>query len=545
MAVTNVTEEEVRVAIPAWAPGAYRIVRYAKDVRNVRAFDAGGARLDVSAEDEQTWRIAKGGAAAFTVAYDLLVDKSRMDKNHCFLAGPETYFYVVGRKEIPCRVRFIVPEGWRVGTALEREGDEYAARDYDTFIDCPTELGGFELYEFDQDGARYELVIHADGPVDGAKLVEMCRRIVRQQNRMFGGPPFGRFVFLYHFRGGSGGYGLEHLNSTNISLPYSVIKAAPLAAASITSHEYFHVWNVKRIRPLGLGPFDYTQPVRTKALWFSEGCTSYYGDLTLARCGIWTEERYFKHLADEVEMLQDNPDRLVTSVERASWTVWDRGEGYRVDYYNKGELLGLLIDLRTRAASGGRKCFDDVFRHLYEEYCLKPAREGKGWIGVGFPEDGILRALEAVSGEEWDDFYEKYIRGVEELPYEEVLGRAGLSVDITVNRRPDLGVALRGTTVHGFPPGGEAERAGMRVNDKIAAVNGVEVTSSNIQSEIMKLEAGGEARLTLMRGGASVEAVLKVGSRQRTSCRIRRAQDPTELQRRIIDGWLGRWAREY
>ncbi len=544
MAVTNNFDDPVRVAIPAWAPGAYRIVRYCRDVKDVRAADPKGAKLDVRAVDEQTWEVRAGGAPSFTVAYDLSVERGRLDKDHCFLAGPDTYFYIVGHKETPCRVRFAIPEGWRVGTALDPDGDEYKARDYDTFIDCPTELGKFELCEFDQDGARYQLVVHANGPVDGAKLAEMCRRIVAEQNRMFGEPPFRRFVFLYHFRGGPGGYGLEHLNSTNIALPYAAIKAEPLLAASITSHEYFHVWNVKRIRPFELGPFDYAKEVPSKALWFCEGGTSYFGDRALARCGIWSEERYFQHLAGEVETLQNNPDRLVTSVEKASWTAWNRKDYPRVDYYNKGELLGLLVDLRMRARSGGKKSFDDVLRHLYEEYCLKPARAGKGWIGAGFPEDGILKAMNHVSGADWEDFYARHIRGVEELPYKEFLGPAGLAVDLAVSRRPDLGLSLRGTTVLSVPAGSDAEQAGLKANDRIAAINGVAVTRSNIWAEIGKLQAGGEARVTLQRDGASVEATLKVGARERTSCKIRRAEAPSDLQRRILDAWLNK-RREY
>jgi predicted metalloprotease with PDZ domain len=544
MTVSNNFEDAVRVAIPAWAPGAYRIVRYGKEVRDVRAAEPKGAKLDVRPVDEQTWEVRAGGTPEFTVTYDLTVDRNRMDKDHCYLAGPDTYFYVVGRKEAPCRVRFAIPEGWKVGTPLDRDGDEYKARDYDTFIDGPTELGKFELVEFDQDGVRYQFVIHANGPVDGPKFVSMGRKIVAEQNRMFGEMPFKRYVFLYHFRGGSGGYGLEHLNSTNINLPYVAVKAEPLVAASITSHEYFHLWNVKRIRPAGLGPFDYTQPVRTRALWFCEGGTSYFGDRALARCGIWNEERYFKHLAEEVETLQNNPDRLVTSVEKASWTAWDRKDYPRVDYYNKGELLGLLVDLKMRTASGGKRNFDDVLRRLYEEYCLKPAREGKGWIGVGFPEDGILKAIEDVSGEDWKEFFAKHVGGVEELPYREVLGPAGLSTDLTVSRQADLGFPVRGTTVLSVPSGGEAEQAGIKANDRIARINGVEVTRSSLWSEVGKLRAGGEAQLTLQRDGASVEATLKLGVRERTTCRIRRAENPSDVQQRILDTWLNR-RREY
>lgn len=542
MAVTGVIAEEVRLAMPAWAPGAYRIVKYAKAVKDVAATGPDGAALELKAVDDQTWAVKTGRAAAFRVRYALEVERSRLDKDHCYLAGPDTYFYVVGRKELPCSVRFRLPDGWKVGTGLDERDGAYGARDYDTFIDCPTELGRFDLHEFREDQALYQLVIHSKGPVNAPRLVEMCRKIVKEQNRMFGGPPFERYVFLYHFKDGVGGRGLEHLNSTDISMSYAAVRAEPLLAASVTSHEYFHLWNVKRIRPFELGPFDYSQPVRSKALWFCEGVTSYFGDRALARAGIWSEEQYFAHLMGEVEALQNNPDRKVTPVEKASTSVWDRKDWPRVDYYNKGELLGLLIDLRLRAESGGQKTFDDVLRLLYDRYVRKPAAEGKGWIGVGFPEDGILKALNEVAGKDWEPFYEKHIRGVEELPYVEVLGAAGLDAKLAVSKLPDLGVDLRGTVVMASPDGSEARKAGLIPGDRIGAIGGVEVNRSNLQTVLGKLQPGEEAVVKILRETGPVEVVLKVGVRERTAFRFRRAEAPAPAQKLLLDAWLGKKA---
>jgi predicted metalloprotease with PDZ domain len=545
MTVRNNVDDEVKVAMPAWAPGAYRIVKYAKQVFNVEASGKDGARLEVAALDDQTWKVKTGGIDRFVVTYELNVDKSRMDRDHCFIAGPDTYFYLVDHKQAPCSVGFTLPDGWKVGTGLDADGPLYKARDYDTFIDCPTELGKFELFTFESDGAAFELVVHAKGPVDGPKLTEMCRKIVASQNRMFGGPPpFKRYVFLYHFKDQTGGRGLEHLNSTDISMPYQAIKFDPLLAASVTSHEYFHLWNVKRIRPFELGPFDYTGIVRSKALWFCEGVTSYYGDRTLAQCGIWKEEQYLAHLGTEIETLQNNPDRKVTPVEKASQIVWDRKDWPRVDYYNKGELLGLILDLKIRTASRGEKTFDDVVRRLYDQYVVGPSKQGKGPIGVGFPEDGILKALNDVTGDDWKRFYADYIRGVEELPFKEVLEAAGLSASISVIDQPDLGLDLRGTSVIFVTAGGEADKAGVKQGDRISAVNDVEVNRSNLREVLAKLMPGEDARLQLLRAEERKDVVLKPRVRQRTTCQIRRTANPTELQKRILDAWLGK-TREY
>jgi predicted metalloprotease with PDZ domain len=540
MEIRQNAADEVRVSMPAWAPGAYRIVKYAKAVKGVEA-SAKGEKLAVASTDDQTWSIKTGRAGSIVVSYELAVEKSRMDRDHCFLAGPDTYLYVVGHKDAPCRVRFTMPESWKVGTPLDRDGDSYRARDYDTFIDCPTELGRFELFEFTTDKTKYDLVVHAKGPVDGEKLIGMCRRIVREQNRVFGPPPFDRYVFLYHFRDGIGGRGLEHLNSTDIVMPYSAIKAQPLLAASVTSHEYVHLWNVKRIRPAELGPFDYTGIVRSKALWFCEGGTSYFGDRGLVRSGIWSEDTYFAHLAEEITTLQNNPDRKATSIEKASQVVWDRKDWPRVDYYNKGELLTLLIDLKIRTASEGRKTVDDAVRLLNDRYVVGPSKNGKGPIGVGYPEDGILRSLNEVTGGDWKDFYDRYISGVEELPYEEILTASGLHVTLDVARLPDLGGAdLRGTFIVLVPLGSDAEKAGIKTADRVTSINGAEVTRTNVRDELGKFAVGEEVKIKLLRGTDPVEASVKVGSHERTSCRVRRQESPTEAQKKLLTGWLTR-----
>ncbi len=545
MTVRNNVQDEVKVSIPAWAPGAYRIVKYCRSVWNVEATGRDGKKLEVMSLDDQTWRIKAGGLDRFTISYELSVEKSRMDKDHLFIAGPDTYLYIVDRKDAPCSVGFTLPEGWKVGTGLDPDGPVYKARDYDTFIDCPTELGKFELLSFEADGATYDIVIHSKGPVDGEKIVDMCRRIVVSQNRMFGGPPpFKRYVFLYHFKDQSGGRGLEHLNSTDISMPYAAIKFDPLLAASVTSHEYFHLWNVKRIRPVELGPFDYTGIVRSKALWMCEGVTSYYGDRTLAHNGIWKEQQYLDHLAGEIETLQNNPDRKVTSVEKASQNVWDRKDYPRVDYYNKGELLGLLLDLKIRTASGGTKTFDDVVRLLYDRYVVGPSKEGRGAIGVGYPEDGILKALNEITGSDWKPFYDAHIRGLEELPFKDVMEAAGLAPAITIVDTPDLGLDLRGTYVVFVSAGGEAEKAGIKQGDRLSAINDVEITRQNLREMMGQLMPGEEARLQLLRGEGKFDVAITPRLKQRTTCKLRRAENPTAAQKRILDAWLGK-AREY
>ena len=533
MTVEGVRTDPARVAIPAWAPGAYRLVEYHKRISEVSA-KAGHQELEVRSADPRTWSIATGGASPFTVSYTVTNrDSSRggISGEHCDLQGPDTYMYVVGHKNAPYRVRFTLPEGWDVGTGLQRDGDTYFARDYDTFIDCPTELGDFDRHTFQHDGVEYEVVVHALGEIDDLALVEMCRKIVVEQERMFGGVPLKRYVFLFHFRNVFGGGGLEHLNSTSIAVPYFSMKRSVLRAANVTSHEFFHVWNVKRIRPRVLGPFDYTQPVRTKALWFGEGGTSYYGALTLTRCGIWSRGRYLRALEREIELLQNNPDRKVTSAEQASWTIWDPRQRERITYYNKGLLLSLLLDLRIRTLTRNRKSLDDVMRFLYEWFVVR----GPGPIGAGYEETDIERAVSSVSGHDFGGFFRKYVAGLDELPYEEVLSHAGVRSRLVVRESPSLGVFLRGTRVVARLPG---KKTPLRDRDRILEINGREVSRSDIRSTIRELEIGTRSSLLVHRGGEDLELTMKVVKKERIQATLQWTEEPDELQLRIRESWL-------
>ena len=540
MVISNNDQEDLRVAIPAWAPGAYRLREYYKAVRVLGAEDGEGGKLEVSRQDNLTWKISAGKNRTVKIRYPLAVEKKRLNTDHCTLYGPDTYLYVVGRKFAPCSVRFTLPKGWRIGTGLERRGAVYSARDYDTFIDCPTELGKFTRLRFEEDARAYEIIIHSKGPVNNPAFISMCRKIVREHNLMFGPPPFKRYVFLFHFGGGTGGRGLEHLNSTDIDLPYVAVKRQPLIAASVTSHEYFHLWNVKRIRPVELGPFDYSREVESKALWLCEGWTSYFGDRALVRAGIWTEKHYFSRLAREIKALQDNPDRLVTSVERASSSVWHRKDYPRVDYYNKGELLGLLMDMRIRVRSGGRLNLDDVMRYMWTTYCVEPSRAGKGPIGVGYPEDGILKALNVVTGSDWSDFLDRFVSGTEELPYAEMLTPAGFSVGIVESRVPWLGVAVFGNRVMRVRKGSPAEKIGFRSLDTILALDGAPVTSTTLSRALAKAKEGRRVRVRVRRGGKLIDVMVTIRMRKRTAVSLGRAVDPSAFQEKLLDAWLGK-----
>jgi len=433
--------DDLKVAIPVWRPGTYRLQDYPQRVREIAA---AGAKLETL--DAQTWRVPSGGRDT-TIRYRLSPDAEDV-RGHAFIEGPATYLYAVDHKDAPCTVRFVMPDGWKAATGLDDLGDGlFGARDYDTFADCPAELGVFDRRAFETAGATWEFVVHSDAEYDGRGLETDLRELANAHARFFGGVPFKRYVFIFHFRDDAEPQGLEHLNSTAITLDSEDLSQGDVL--DIASHELFHAWNVKRLRPKELGPFDYAQPVRTKALWFCEGVTQYYGDLLRHRAGLLSEEGLFYSLAWNIRALQRNDLRRRTSVEESSRTVWDRKDPHEgVDYYGKGMLIGWLLDLTIRVKTSGVKSLDDVMRSMYQTYVTGHAKQGKGPIGTGYAEDAIAKAASEVAGCDLSEFFRRYVSGTDELPYAEVATKAGLAVresdgDWTIKHSPDATEAQR------------------------------------------------------------------------------------------------------
>jgi predicted metalloprotease with PDZ domain len=442
MRIEGVTEPELRVAMPVWKPGHYVVENYSRRVAELTAVGSdgksNGKALEVTKPDQHSWAIATAGSSCVEVRYELRAPRAgglgaaTRDENDARVykayqyEGPETWLYARDRLRAPQEVTFGLPEGWKIATGMlpGSAPNQFHCADYDTFADCPFRIGDFEERTFTVEGVPHRIVWSGfeRDTNDRDEVARRYERIVKAQVAMMGKPPYPFYVFLISAPGGAG---LEHLNSTNSSMNSLEGSNEDTNSVwdSLISHEFFHLWNVKRLRPKALGPFDYSGPNRTGYLWLSEGCTSYYGDLLLVRAGVWREDLYWtRTIANEINVLQRDPSRLRMSVAEASRTVWDRRAFSRMqapDYYNKGQLLGLLLDIEIRDATDGAKSFDDVMRSLYEQ-CL---REGKGF------EDGdVQKTCERVAGRSFAAFFRDYVDGVVELPFEGCLAKIGLQL---------------------------------------------------------------------------------------------------------------------
>lgn len=434
-------QSTIDVQMPAWSPGDYEVQNHARYVQNLRAFDKEGRELPVSRRNLHTWRVEKGDKTRVFIRYSLpntppgnFSENVQVKSHYAFYNGPALLLYVVGGKSAPAILHVKLPPGWsRALSPLEplRNGSVggrvtcFTAPDYDTLADSPLLVGEYVTREFTFAGKPHIIAFfgaHRGVPYDS--FTSILQKIVAEQNRLMGGPPYTRYIFFLDIDGRGGG--LEHLNSARIAWPRNV-PARELA--TFAAHEFFHLWNVKRIRPAALGPFDYIHPPRTRSLWFCEGVTDYYAALTVRRAGLIGEETYLAGLAVAIRELRSNPAARRIPAEEASLHVWEeRGSsGYGgLSYYLKGSLIGLCLDLKIRGLTDNRVSLDDVMRDLLARYGLpKP----------GFPEEGIREAVIRAAGPEMGPFYDKLCRTAEEMPFAECLRYAGLRLVQTVGGR--------------------------------------------------------------------------------------------------------------
>jgi predicted metalloprotease with PDZ domain len=555
MDIPRVKELTVRVQIPVWSPGAYMSGNYAANISDISAEDGAHKSLKIYHPDQNTWEIGANGADLIHLRYTVnKVDAAETDgtPQRAHLTGPRTYLYVVGRKSEPVALSLATPAGakvWKIATSLdpvesgasasEPTVHGFTAPSYDVLADAPVEMGDFAEERFEAGGKPHSAVLFgAYTSVDRAKLVNFCKKIAETETAFYGDAPYHRYVFMFRTnagRGGGGG-GLEHLGSTEITMSSNVDDGV----RSVIAHEYFHLWNVKRIRPFVLGPFDYVDPPRTANLWWSEGVTSYYGDLLSRRGGLNTDAEYLKHLADTITLLQSNPARLKVSADESSLHVFDanNSQGFGgLSYYTKGELVGLCLDLKIRDLTKGAHSLDDVIRALYVQ-C------GKG-NGPGFQEDDIKKTVNRISGQDLSEYYDMLARSTEEMPFTEALTTVGLTLarSETPVPIPASGMTLQPDrqfqtlSIGEIVADGAAAKAGLKTGDKIAAVNGQ--TDLRGMSQLLRTTAPGKPlTITVVRGGANTDIAFTMGSANRYPWHITPDPSASPEKLRLRQQWL-------
>jgi predicted metalloprotease with PDZ domain len=497
-----------RLLLPVWRPGRYLVQDYAA---NVRQWSAGEHRI--AKDGKSSWRVDARAGEEVTVRYRyyagvLDAGSSFLDQDEAYVNGSNLFMLVEGLRTDEHRLTVAAPAEWLIETQLPRENEQtFRARDYDHLIDSTLIAAASMTREtFQESGATFHLVFRGADDLDTASYVEPTRAIARTQSALFGGLPFDTYRFLYHL--GGRWHGVEHEDSSSILLRRSqLLGSGPGDEGfdrflSITSHELFHAWNVKRIVPAAFTPYDYWHETPTRLLWVMEGLTSYYGDLTLVRGGVWSVARYIEQLRREIETLEGMPARLHVPLSQASFDGWLSDPAHNHDhanaaysFYNKGQLVALLLDFAIRRATNGEKSLDDVVRLVWEEY---------GVTRRGLEEDGFERAVARVA--DVGDFFARYVDGIEPLPYDECLAAAGLTFSSTARDGASLGARLDGAggslAVSSVLRGGGGMEAGLLPGDELLALGDTRIATPELLAGALRaMQIGESAELLVARAG--------------------------------------------
>jgi predicted metalloprotease with PDZ domain len=570
--ITGCQGATLDLALPVWTPGSYMVREYARHVQELvveAAGDANGGRgLACRKVEKSRWRVDLGGAMALRVRYNVYafeqtVRTSYLDGTHGYFNPATLCLYVPGRQAEPHEITVAACAGWRVTTGLPRQGngDTFLAQDYDELVDSPFECGTHRLLTFEVDGIAHELAIYGRGNEDEARLLADTQKIVETAREMFGALPYERYVFILHLTDGLYG-GLEHRNSVSNMIDRWTFRPEKSYERylGLTSHEFFHVWNVKRIRPAPLGPFDYSHENYTRQLWVAEGITSYYDNLLLERAGLVTPERYLEILATDIERLQSQPGRALQSLEQSSFDTWiklyrpdENSQNSSISYYLKGSLVALLLDLAIRHHSQGQRSLDDVMRYLYHE--LYGGDEATIAGSAGFAEDGgFLEAVEAVAGEAggaYRELLQRYVGSCAELDYAQALAYAGLRMQWgykaeQAGERPPatLGLRLRNdngrTRVAAVLAGGPAEQAGIYANDELVALDGFRTNEERLNARLSEHAPGDVVTLSVFRGERLVHVPVTLGESPLDQLTIVPDEGADAPARALYERWLAR-----
>ncbi|NOZ08809.1 MAG: M61 family metallopeptidase [FCB group bacterium] len=538
-------------ALPAWTPGSYKIRDFARHIISLTA-TAGVHALAVHKIDKHTWRVSTGGRSRIILTYqvyafELTVRTSYLDADHAMLNGASLFLYQVGHQDRPHTVTINKPETWStISTGLKeilQDKNTFYAETYDLLIDTPIAVGNQQLHKFIVSGVPHEFVIFGSGNFDIHKIIEDTTKILTAAHLMFGSVPYDRYIFFLHLLPDGFG-GLEHHNSCHMMFGQFKFRERKdyIRFLGLVSHEFFHTYNVKRIRPQGLGPFNYNEEFYSKLHWITEGITSYYDNQMLLRAEVISIDEYLDLIAEDIRKYQNTPGRLVQTTEESSFDQWiklyqpdENTQNIVISYYLSGSLIAMALDLEIRRLTRGEKSLDDVYRKLWKEY-LK--------TGLGFTEKHFKTLCERTAGDKLTHIWH-YLSSTEELDFEKLLKPFGLRLEKTYkkeNAQPgawfgmELDEKLNITRLYAGAPAWEG---GLNKGDELLAVNALRLTPKNKDRRLSELDLKRKAVFLLSRWGSIRKLSVKPRSRPPDRYRLRAFKKPARHQADNYRNWLG------
>ena len=546
LTLTDWQDTALELHLPVWSPGSYLVREYAKHLQDFQAEDGAGQALSWQKISKNSWRVRTNpGKVQINYrlyAHGLTVRTNHLDSSHGYFNGAATFMFVPHHLDHSWTVAIIKPNpDWQIATALPQIKEcLFFADRYDTLADSPFEIGIHIRVEFQVRNISHSLVAWGEGNANLSQIVADTQRLIEVEADLFGGLPYDRYLFILHLAWGYGG--LEHRNCCSLIYPrFNFRGEAYLKFLNLVAHEFFHTWNVKRIRPKALAVYDYDQENYTHALWFAEGVTSYYDQIMPLRAGLYGLEQFLKNWSETITRLELTPGRRVQSLAESSFDAWiklyrpeSHSPNNEISYYLKGEVVALLLDLQIRVATQNRRSLDDVMRSLWLYY---------GKPEVGYSDGELYRIIETVAETSLKDFYRQYIYGTDDIDYDQFLAPFGLELyagygDRTVYTGLTLrslnGVAVVKTVDYGSP----AQLAGIDVNDEILAVNGFRVAAESWGDRLLDFCPHQQMRVTLFKQDQLLEVSLALAEPVCDRFSLRKVKNPSPQQRQYLQSWL-------
>ena len=546
MNVSEVKGKCLSIKMPVWAPGSYLVREFAKSVNLVKAKDGKGNELEVVKDNKNTWCVITKGAKNITInyevyAFELSVRTSFLDDAHGYVNGTSLFMYLEGDKEKGGKLTINPHASFsKISTSLKRNGNVFTYTNYDELVDSPIEIGNQKEFTFNAAGVVHTIAMFGEGNYDIERLKVDIAKIVEAETKVFNENPNKEYLFIIHnLTVGSGG--LEHKKSTTLEVErWTYNEENYLGFISLVAHEYFHLWNVKRLRPKSLGPFDYDNENYTDLLWVMEGFTSYYDELILRRAGFYTQDEYFNRLIGTINYVENQPGNKVQPVAHSSYDAWikayrhtENSMNIGISYYSKGQILAAMLDLHIIKKFNGEKSLDDFMEMLYTDFYKKS--------DVGFTEDEFQKTLESFIGEDMDWFIKNYVYDTETVDYKKFFDGIGINIyNSTPGFEAFLGIRTRNSggklKITSVFKGSAAEAQGLSVNDELIAVNGFRVDDAEFKLLTGNLKTGDVFEVLLSRDNILKTYTIKMG--ERDTKRYKYETNFDEKTQKLFNYWL-------
>jgi len=545
------TQKQLDIKMPVWAPGSYLIREYAKNVERFSVQDEQGIAILHEKTDKNTWRIWTEGQDVHirysVYAFERSVRTSFIDAQHAFLSPVGIFFYIDGYLTHPAHIMIDLPPTWsKVSSGLPRIAEQtFYTENFDILYDSPIEVGNQDTWLFDVDGTLHECCMVGKADYDRDQLTADITAIVQEENKIWGSNPNDYYLFItHHSQSGSGG--LEHLNSTVLATPrfHYANPVTYKAYLSLVAHEYFHLWNVKRLRPKALGPFNYNVENYTTALWIMEGFTAYYDNLIIRRCGFYDEKEYLQQLAQDFNTVYNRPGYTLQSAAAASFDAWikqyrpdENSHNTSISYYNKGAMLAAALDTKIIAHTEGHRRLDDVVRAAYEKFYLIENR--------GFEEAEFQRLAEEIVGTDLSDIF-RAAHELVELDYNRYFHAVGYELIDSNQENKTLSLGIKTVNndtrviIKNIDRDSAAWQAGLSVDDELIAINDHRIDGNGkaIDHVLATVQAGDEIRMIVARDGIIEYIPVTLQYANKKSFVIQRMESASDEQRRLGDIWL-------